>query len=69
MPNKMLLSICQGQIQLKVNCQGHFKVKLFLVANYAMTPCGEVITKVRVILRSNTKVKVISRSNTSYFQQ
>ena len=54
----MLLSICQGQIQLKVKCQGHFKVKLFLVANYAMTPCGEVITKVRVILRSNTKAKV-----------
>ena len=29
-----------------------------------MTPCGEVITMVRVILRSNTKVKVISWSNT-----
>ena len=44
---------------VKVKC-----LKLFLIANYALTPCGEVITMVRVILRSNTKVKVISRSNT-----
>ena len=52
----------EGQIQLKVKCQGHFKVKylkLFIIANYAMTPCCEVFIKVRVI----------SRSNISYFPQ
>ena len=51
MPNKMLLSICQGQIQLKVKCQGHFKVKylkLFLITNFAMTPYCEVFTMVKV---------------------
>ena len=60
-----LIKCCEAFV--KVKCQDHFKVKwlkLFLIANYAITPCGEVITKVRVILRSNTKVKVISRSNT-----
>ena len=47
-------------------CQGHFKVKylkLFIIANYAMTPCCKVFIKVRVISRSNTEVRVISRSN------
>ena len=48
--------------QLNVKCQGHFKVKyikLFIIANYAMTPCCKVFIKVKAISRSNTKVKAI----------
>ena len=56
-------SICQGQIQLKIKCQDHFKVnylKLFIIASSTMTPLHhfrEGHTWVKV------KVKHLSRSN------
>ena len=59
-----MLSICQGQIQLKVKCQGHVMVNylnLFLVANYAMTPCdeGQGHSKVKYQGQGDFKVKYL----------
>ena len=43
-----------NQNQLKVKCQGHFKVKnlkLLIITNYSMTPSCEVFIRVKIISR------------------
>ena len=43
---------CEVFTMVKVKCQGHFKVKylkMFIMNNFAITPCCEAFTKLKVI--------------------